>query len=199
MPDPPNPAAPSAQPHPSPAAPPQPADAGHVPMSEEFDRARWTLPPLVPILIALALVAVVVFLVTYSNRPQPVATGSIVKVVRVDQQGATMVGVQVKIDNKIEKLLWIKNISSELETADGSKYPDHAAPSREAARYLQAFPALQEIQSDSLREELKIPSGTSFTGYTVFSYPISPDEFDKRKSLTVRIDMYDQPSLVIKQ
>lgn len=199
MPDTPNPAAPSAQPHPPPAARPQPADAGHVPMSEEFDRARWTLPPLVPILIALALVAVVVFLVTYSNRPQPVATGSIVKVVRVDQQGATMVGVQVKIDNKIEKLLWIKNISSELETADGSKYPDHAAPSREAARYLQAFPALQEIQSESLREELKIPSGTSFTGYTVFSYPISPDEFDKRKSLTVRIDMYDQPSLVIKQ
>jgi len=197
MPDTPN--STPAQPPPTPAAQPQPPDAGHVPMTEEFDRARWTLPPLVPILIALALVAVVVFLVTYSNRPQPVASGSIVKVVRVDQQGTTMAAVQVRIDNKIEKQLWIKNITSELETADGSKYPDHAAPSREAARYLQAFPALREIQSDSLHEELKIPSGTSFTGYTVFSYPISPSEFDKRKSLTVTIDMYDQPSLVIKQ
>jgi hypothetical protein len=168
-------------------------------MTEEFDRARWTLPPLVPILVALALVAVVVFIVTYSNRPQPVASGSIIKIVRVDQQGATMAGVQITIDNKIQKQLWIKNITSELETADGSKYPDHAAPSGEAARYLKAFPPLQEIKSDSLREELKIPSGTSFTGYTVFSYPISPDEFDKRKSFTVRIDMYDQPSLVMKQ
>lgn len=199
MPDTPNPATPSAQPQPSPTPQPQPPDAGHIPMTEELDRARWTLPPLVPILIALALVAVVVFFVTYSNRPQPVASGSIVKVVRVDQQGSTMAAVQVKIDNKIEKLLWIKNITSELETADGSKYPDHAAPSREAARYLQAFPALREIQSDSLHEELKIPTGTSFTGYTVFSYPISPDEFDKRKSLTLTIDMYDQPSLVLKQ
>src|SRR5215472_7983896 len=157
MPDTPN--STPAQPPPTPAAQPQPPDAGHVPMGEEFDRARWTLPPLVPILIALALVAVVVFLVTYSNRPQPVASGSIVKVVRVDQQGTTMAAVQVRIDNKIEKQLWIKNITSELETADGSKYPDHAAPSREAARYLQAFPALREIQSDSLHEELKIPTG----------------------------------------
>jgi hypothetical protein len=197
MPDTPNPA--PAKPQSSPAAQPQRPDAGHIPMGEEFDRARWTLPPLVPILIALALVAVVVFVVTYSNRPQPVASGSILKIVRVDQQGATMTGVQIKIDNKIEKQLWIKNITSELETADGSKYPDHVAPSAEAARYLQAFPALQEIKADSLHEELKIPTGTSFTGYTVFSYPISPDEFDKRKSLTVRIDMYDQPSLVMKQ
>jgi hypothetical protein len=197
MPDTPNPA--PTKPQPPAAAQPQPPDAGHIPMGEEFDRARWTLPPLVPILIALALVAVVVFIVTYSNRPTPVASGSIVKIVRVDQQGATMAGVQIKIDNKIEKQLWIKNITSELETADGSKYPDHAAPSAEAARYLRAFPPLQEIKSDSLREELKIPTGTSFTGYTVFSYPISPDEFDKRKSLTVRIDMYDQPSLVMKQ
>ena len=186
-------------PNAAPAAPPQPPDAGHIPMTEEFDRARWTLPPVVPILIALALVAVVVFLVTYTNRATPVLSGAITKVARVDQQGNTMVAVQVKLDNKIEKQLWIKDISSELETADGNKYPDHAAASNEASRYLQAFPPLREVQSDSLREELKIPAGASFTGYTVFSYPVKPDTFDARKSLTVRIEMYDQPSLVIKQ
>lgn len=196
MPDTPNPASPPTKPQAAPAAPP---DAGHMPMGEEFDRARWTLPPVVPIVIALALVAVVVFLVTYSNRPKPVASGAITKIARVDQQGNTMVAVQVKIDNKIEKLLWIKNITSELETADGNKFEDHAAPSAESARYLQAFPPLRDVQSDSLREELKIPAGTSFTGYTVFSYPVKTEAFDARKSLTVRIDMYDQPSLEVKQ
>jgi hypothetical protein len=196
MPDTPNPAAPPAKPQPAPAKQP---DAGHMPMSEEFDRARFTLPPVVPIVIALALVAVVVFLVTYSNRPQPVAAGAITKIARVDQQGNTMAAIQVKVDNKFEKQIWIKNITSELETADGNKYPDHAAPSAEAARYLKAFAPLQEVQSDALREDLKIPSGASFTGYTVFSYPVNTDAFDARKSLTVRIDLYDQPSLVIKQ
>ena len=107
-------------PKPAPAAPPQSPDAGHIPMTEEFDRARWTLPPVVPILIALALVAVVVFLVTYTNRATPVLSGAITKVARVDQQGNTMVAVQVKLDNKIEKQLWIKVISWELETADGN-------------------------------------------------------------------------------
>jgi hypothetical protein len=186
-------------PQPSPAAPQPGPDAGHMPMGEEFDRARWTLPPVVPIVIALALVAVVVFLVTFTNRAQPVAAGAITKIARVDQQGNTMIAVQVKVDNRIEKQLWIKNITSELETSDGNKFPDHAAPSAEARRYLEAFPPLRDVQSDSLHEELKIPAGASFTGYAVFSYPVNTDAFDARKSLTVRIDMYDQPSLVIKQ
>lgn len=187
--------------NPTPAKPQTslPPDAGHIPMGEELDRARWTLPPVVPIVIALVLVAVVVFLITYSNRPTPVVAGVITKIARVDQQGNTMIAVQVKLDNKIEKQLWIKDISSELETADGAKYPDHASPSLEAARYLKAFPPLRDVQSDSLREELKIPPGTSFTGYTVFSYPVKVEDFDARKSLTVTIQMYDQPSLVIKQ
>ena len=136
---------------------------------------------------------------TYSNRPKTIASGAITKVVRVDQQGNTMTAVQVKIDNKIEKLIWIKNITAELETADGNKYPDHVPPSSEAARYLKASPPLREVQSDSLREELKIPAGTSFIGYTVFSFPVQTDAFDARKSLTVTVELYDQPTLVIKQ
>ena len=30
-------------------------DAGHVPMGEEMDSARWTLPPIVPVAIAAAV------------------------------------------------------------------------------------------------------------------------------------------------
>ena len=36
---------------------PPPPDAGHIPMTEEMDSARWTLPPIVPLLIAAAAVA----------------------------------------------------------------------------------------------------------------------------------------------
>ena len=170
---------------------------GHVPMSEEFDSAKWTLPPIVPIVIAVAAVAIVVALVVFSNRPTPVVHGDIVKVVSADQQGNTMVAVQVKMENKIEKQLWIKDIRSELETADGKKYPDHASPAADVERYMRAFPPLQAAQADTLREELKIPVGSSFTGTTVFSYPVSKEVFDGRKSLTVRIQMYDQPTLVL--
>lgn len=180
------------------AAPQQPAP-GHIPMSEEFDSAKWTLPPIVPILIAVAAVAIVVAVVVFSNRATPIANGEIVKVASADQQGNTMVAVQVRMENKFEKQLWIKDIRSELETADGKKYPDHASPAADVERYLRAFPELRSAQAETLREELKIPVGGSFTGTTVFSYPVSKEAFDGRKSLTVRIQMYDQPTLVLKE
>lgn len=186
------------QPEPSQKPAARITDAGHIPM-EELDRARWKLPPVLPILIAVVVVGIVVALIALANRPQPVATGAILKVASADQKGNTMVAVQVKIDNKIEKQLWIKDIRSELETADGKKYPDHTSAASEAAKYLAAFPPLREAKADPLREELKIPPGTSFTGFTVFSYPVTKTDFDARKSLTVRIEMYDQPTLVITQ
>ena len=187
---------------PQPAKTEQPASSqqptpGRIPMAEEFDSAKWTLPPLVPILIAVAAVAIVVAVVAFSNRATPVVNGDIVKVVSADQQGNTMVAVQVRMENKIPKQLWIKDIRSELETADGKKYPDHASPAADVERYLRAFPELQAARAETLREELKIPVGGSFTGTTVFSYPVGKEAFDTRKALTVRIQMYDQPTLVL--
>jgi hypothetical protein len=196
MPDTPNPT-PQIKPGPPPAS--SPAGLGHVPMSEEFDRAKWTLPPVVPVLIAAVAIAIVVAVVSLSTRAKPAAGGAITKIASVDQQGSTMVAVQVKLDNKIEKQIWIKDISSELETTDGRKYTDHASAAVDASRYLKAFPALREAQADPLRDELKIPSGTSYTGFTVFSYPVNKEVFDARKSLTVRIELYDQTALVLKQ
>jgi hypothetical protein len=171
---------------------------GHVPMSEEFDRAKWTLPPVVPVLIAAAVVAVVIAVFAFTNRAKPVMSGAITKVVSADQQGNTMVAVQVKLNNVVDKQLWIKNIASELETADGKKFTDQGAPSSDVGRYLQAFPALMEAKADPLREELKIPARTEYTGVTVFSYPVDEKTFAGRKSLTMRIQIYDQPTLVLK-
>jgi hypothetical protein len=196
MPDTPNPASPPRHPDQPPAAPP---DAGHMPMTEELDRAKWTLPPLVPILIAAVAVAIIVGLVTFTTRPKPAASGTITKVASADQSGNTMVGVQVKIDNKIEKQIWIKDVSSELETADGRKYNDHAAAAVDIRRYLGAFPSLREAEAEPLRDELIIPAKTSYTGFSVFAYPVNKDDFDTRKSLTVRIELYDQAPLVVKQ
>lgn len=182
---------------PAPAPPPAP-EYGHVPMSEEFDKAKWTLPPIVPVLIAFAAVVVVVVIVSFGNRAKPVIKGTITKVATADQEGNTMAAVQVKLDNVIDKQLWISNIDSELETADGKKYTDHAPPASDIAQYFQAFPALQEAKAEPLHEELKIPPRTSYTGVTVFSFPVDTKSFDQRKSLTLRIQMYDQSPLVIK-
>jgi hypothetical protein len=171
---------------------------GHVPITEEFDRAKWTLPPIVPVAIAAAVIVVIIAVVAFTNRQQPVMSGSITKVVSADQQGNTMVAVQVKVNNVIDRQLWVRNVDLDLETADGKKFTDHAAPSSDAATYMKAFPPLQQANADPLREELKIPPKTAYTGVAIFSYPVDQKAFDGRKSLTMRIQLYDQPTLVLR-
>jgi hypothetical protein len=53
------------------AAKPKPPDAlnaGHIPITEEMDSAKWTLPPIVPLLIAAVVVGILVAVVALSNR-----------------------------------------------------------------------------------------------------------------------------------
>ncbi|HWX55612.1 MAG TPA: hypothetical protein VN176_13565 [Verrucomicrobiae bacterium] len=178
--------------------------AGRVAMSEEFDRAKWTLPPLRAVFIGLAIVAIVAAVVLYATRAKPIVNSAITKVVAIDQsskQGGdnVLVAVQMKFDNLTGKQLWIREITSELETNDGKKYTDSSAPKADLDRYLSAFPALAEAKADPLGDDLKIPAGQSFTGMTAFSYSVNKDVFDARKSLTVKIRFYDWPSLVLKQ
>jgi hypothetical protein len=186
---------PSGQPHTKPPAQAQ-ADAGHIPFTEEMDSAKWTLPPIIPLLIAGAVVAILVTVVVLSNRTKPSASLAITKVVSAAQENNTMVAIQIKLDNQIEGPLWIKQIQAEVETPDGKKYSDSAAPSVDAPRYVDAFPPLAEAKADWLKEDLKIPTKTSFNGVAIFSYPVDKATFDKRKQVTLRIQLYDRPTLV---
>ncbi|HEY2115157.1 MAG TPA: hypothetical protein VGJ51_08695 [Candidatus Angelobacter sp.] len=190
---------PNSQPSANPPTKPQPVNApsaGHIPITEEMDSAKWTLPPIVPLLVAAVLVAIVVSVVVFSNKTKPSASLAITKVVSADQQGNTMVAIQIKLDNQVEGPLWIKEIKAEVETADGKKYSDSAAPGVDGPRYMEAFPALQEAKADWLKEDLKIPTKTPFNGVAIFSYPVAKTAFDARKQVTLRIQLYDRPTLV---
>ena len=171
-------------------------DAGHIPITEEMDSARWTLPPIVPLLIAAVVVGIFVAVVVLSNRTKPSAALAITKVVSAAQESNTMVAIQIKLDNQVEGPLWIKQIQAEVEAPDGKKYSDNAAPAVDAPRYVEAFPPLAEAKADWIKEDLKIPTKTSYNGVAIFSYPVDKATFDKRKQVTVRIQLYDRPTLV---
>jgi hypothetical protein len=181
-----------------PNAPPQAAsqNAGHIPITEELDSAKWTLPPIVPLLVAGVIVAIVVAVIALSNRTKPSAALAITKVVSAAQEDNTMAAIQIKLDNQVEGPIWIKEIRAEIETADGKKFSDMASPAVDAPRYMEAFPALLEAKADWLKEDLKIPSKTSFNGVAIFSYPVTKAVFDARKQITIRIQLFDRGALV---
>lgn len=181
----------------NPATRPSAADAGHVPMTEEMDSAKWTLPPVAPVLIAVAAVAVVIAVVVFSNLPKPYSTGNITKVLAVENADNVLVAIHLNINNaKKDDYLWIKEITSELQTANGQKYTDTAAPAVDLDHYLEAAPPLAEGKIAPLRDEMKIPARKSQAGMLIFAFPVSKAAFDARKSLTVRIDFHDHSNLV---
>ena len=68
-----------------PEAPQKTGPGYEIHIGEEMDRAKWTLPPVKPVLIALMLVIIVVGAVAWFNRYQPPASASIDQVFAVER------------------------------------------------------------------------------------------------------------------
>jgi hypothetical protein len=173
-------------------------DAGHIPITEEMDSAKWTLPPVLPVVIVLAALAVILGAAAYLLRQKPGVSGGIAGVYAAESpdKSSTMVLIQVKVANIGNKPLWVRNIKAQLKTDQG-EWSDDAASPVDFARYFQAFPALAEHQSPPLRPETKVSPGGQAEGMVLVSFPVARDAFDKRKSLTVTLENYDRKPLVI--
>jgi hypothetical protein len=173
---------------------------GHVPITEEFDSAKRTLPAVAPLAVALVVVIVFIVGVAYIFRAKPVAQGQIDNVLfsRNSDQTAAMVAIQVTLRAVGEKPLYIKSIKADLTTPDNS-YSDEAAAASDYTRYFQAYPDLQDHSTKPLQVETKIPPGGEEHGTVLVSFPVDKAQFDARKSLTVTIQPYDQKEIVLKE
>jgi hypothetical protein len=196
-----------------PPAPQPPPDAGHVPMTEEFDSPKWTLPPVVPIVIGLGIVLVVIGVILLGGRAKPGGSGGITGIYAVDMKGQSgvLAIVHVHMSNIGEQPMWIKSASVSLETEKGDKWTDQAAAPMDFKRYFEAYPELQQYEKPPLAAETKIAPGGQLDGMILVGFPPPPEpnattppvtftkaDFDKRKSLTVDIDLYDRRPLQLK-
>jgi hypothetical protein len=173
-------------------------DAGHIPITEEMDSAKWTLPPIMPVVIVLAALAVIVGVAAYLLRAKPGAAGAITGVYAAElaDKSSTMVLMQVRVSNIGDKPLWVRNVKAQLKTEQG-EWTDDAASPVDFARYFQAFPALRQHETAPLKPETKIDPGGQSEGMVLVSFPVSQDGFQKRKSLTVTLENYDRRPMVI--
>ncbi len=175
-------------------------DAGHVPITEEFDSPRRTLPPVVPMVIALVVVAVFVVGIAYIFRAKPLAQGQIDNVFISQKEGQpnSMLAIQVSLKAVGAKPLYIKAITAEL-TMPNDSYTDDAASASDFDRYFQAYPDLKDHAMKPLAVETKIPPGSQESGTVIVTFPVDPAGFDTRKSLTVTVQPYDQKAIVLKE
>jgi hypothetical protein len=196
-----------ADPLPNPTAPPAPTAPSQPPtnfnIGEEFGTARRNLPPAGIVLICLAAVAIVVGIIALQQRAKPQGAGSIdfvsvAEIPSADQPAkSVLVAVTLTLHNTGEKSLWIHTLKAQLTADDGHTYDDEAASAVDLDRYFQAFPVLKLNSDKPLSPETKLLPGATQRGTLVFSFPVTKQVFDGRKSLAVTIQPYDQPLPIV--
>ncbi len=181
---------------PRPPAAPQPYDIPT--LGEEFDRPKWTLPPAQILAIAIVGVAIVVAIVMYLARYKPVSAGSLDDVASVElaDHNSVLVAINVTVHNIGQKPLWIHQVTAGVDT-DKGKFTDTAASAIDFNRYYQAYPTLKQHALPALMPEMRIAPGGELKGTVIVSFPVNEDTFNKRKSLSVSVEPYDQRALVV--
>jgi hypothetical protein len=198
----PTPTQPAANPDPAPPIPvlaPPSAQPIDFRIGEEFGTAKRNLPPAGIVLICIAAVAIVVAIVSFEERAKPQGGGSIdlVSAVKVPGQKMVLVAVTLTLHNTANNSLWIRTLKGQLTGADSQTYEDEAASAVDLDRYFQAFPVLKESSEPPLPPETKVLPGATQRGTIMFSFPVTKEAFDQRKSFTVSIQPYDQPLPVV--
>jgi hypothetical protein len=178
-----------------------PSGPGYSPVSgEEFDSAKWTLPPAGIIVLGLGAVLLAVAILAFVQKPHPPGRGALGEVNAVEINGgkAVLVLANVQFTNGEKSKLWIKGLRAKLKTSAG-EWTDVAASPVDFARYFEAFPSLAKGALAPLAVETKIPPGGEAQGSVIFSFPVTAEKFAARQSFQVLIQPYDMRELVLEK
>ena len=118
-----SPVPPPATPPQAPATPPAPAGPT-INIGEEYGTAKKNLPPAKIVLIAIAVVAVVVLIMSFVKRAKPQGSGSLDNVVAVEipGQNSTMAALTFTLHNGSDKALYVHSLQGKVTTASGEKF-----------------------------------------------------------------------------
>jgi hypothetical protein len=155
------------------------------------------MPPIGVVLIALAVIAVIVGIVSYGMRPKPGARGSIDEAFAVALPGDNVLAtVKVTLHNVGGKPLFIKNIKAQINT-DKGEFKDEAANAADFDRYFRGYPDLRDHSLQALKVETRLAPGEEARGSVIVSFPVTLDAFNNRKSMAVVIEPYDMSPITI--
>jgi hypothetical protein len=189
------PATPSA---PADTATPTPQRGPTINIADEFGTANRNLPPVKPLLLATAGILIIVGVISFFQRAKPQGAGSLdnVTAVEIPGQNSTLVALTFTLRNSGKKSLWVHDIKAKLETSSGEQSSE-AVSAVDFDRYYQAFPALKANVQPALVPEEKLQTGEEIKRTVIVSFPVTLENFNQRRSVSVVIQPYDQPVPVI--
>jgi hypothetical protein len=183
---------------PTSAAPTSTAPAGQTDfnIADEFGTAKRNLPPARIVLIGVAIVLVIAGIASMVQRPKPQGAGQIDSITdaEVPNQNMVLVAMNVTFRNTGSKSLYVHTVKGVLKT-DSEEVSDDPVSQVDYDRYFQAFPALKTGAGSALLPETKVSPGVELHGTVIVAF--DKDKYDKKKSLSVVIQPYDQPVPIV--
>ena len=140
--------------------------------------------------IAIAVVAIVVGIIAYTERVKPAASGTIdgtwfsqpTNIPEPNDPGGSHAAQRQRQDSLHQE------IKAAITTDQGEQSDDAAAAKRRRAGYSPGVSRLRAGHAAPLHPaEMKIPPGGVQKGSVMVSLPVTPAQFDARKDLTVTI------------
>ena len=180
---------------------------------EEFTRGSGH--PIVASVIAAIVVTVIIAIYVIAGQKPPAAAGQVVRVAAhsmhrettgVDAAGNRMpkeefdqvlVFTHVRLHNQSKNPLFLRQITTNVTTADGTIRSSYAAIPADYVRVFQAYPELTPLQGKSLTTDATIQPGATLEGDFISSFRMSKQEFDARKGLNYNISFRYLPDLVL--
>jgi hypothetical protein len=167
-------------------------------IGDEFGTAKRNLPPVKVLLLTTAGILIVVGIASFFQRAKPQGSGSLdnVAAVAIPGQSASLVALTFTLRNSGEKGLWVHNIQGKLVTSS-AELSSEAVSAVDFDRYFQAFPSLKINAQPALAPEGKLQPGQEVNRTVIMSFPVTLDDFNQRRSVSVVIQPYDQPVPVV--
>jgi len=179
-----------------PAPTPQRGPTIHI--GEEFGTAKRNLPPIKVVGLTILGVVVVAAIFAFFQRAKPHGGGSLdtVAAVQIPNQTAVLVALTFTLRNSPDKPLWVHDIQGHLKTGSSESTAD-AVSAVDFDRYFQAFPALKANAQPALSPEDRLQPEQEIRRTVVVSFPVMLDDFNRRQSVSVIIQPYDQPLPIV--
>jgi hypothetical protein len=182
---------------------PSPGDFHLAQVDEPTNYGRLALR----VLLALVISSLVVVVWVRFGRKTPVATGEVARVAiypvqaRIAGGAAGTPGMQgqdeiinqllvfahVRLHNPNSTPITIEDDWAVVTLPNGETRRSLGASGADFDKVFQAYPQLGPLRMDPLRRDIQIQPGQSVDGLVVFSYPLSREQWDSRKSMEVTI------------
>ena len=184
---------------PSTPKPPAAPSGPTINIGEEFGTAKKSLPSGKILVIAIIVLGIVVFFVSFVKRAKPQASGTLDNVVAVEIPGqdSTMVALTFTIHNTSDKILYVHNLQASVKAPNVPDATVDAVSAVDFDRYFQAFPSLKNGSQPALPPETKIQPGETTTRTIIVAFPMTLDAFNRRQVLAAVIWPYDQTVPVV--